>query len=305
MESIIVELKTNSGSSLVEMLKIQAVVDEEYSVTVRDAYVIRGNTAILRCEIPSYVADYVHVTSWVHEEGTAIEIFPRKDPRGKYTLLQSGALLVHHTSSYDTYKKYICKTEHTLTGLRKRSSAEARIILTDPKGPVIPKVIEPRTQQLEIRHWIGEDILLPCVSQGFPVPESTWFKKMQRVSDKSFPQLVSNFIWRFSSCIKSQSQMQVSTQESIPCNKIVDLNRPSFFSCTTSGSPIQSLVWLKNGEPLEDKSGIRYSKSENGTLIILSVQEGDEGLYQCVIQNELDFAQATGSLQLGGKILSF
>ena len=32
----------------------------------------------LRCEIPPEVREYVRVTSWLHEEGTAIEIFPEK-----------------------------------------------------------------------------------------------------------------------------------------------------------------------------------------------------------------------------------
>ena len=31
-----------------------------------------------RCEIPPEVREYVRVTSWLHEEGTAIEIFPEK-----------------------------------------------------------------------------------------------------------------------------------------------------------------------------------------------------------------------------------
>lgn len=105
------------------------VVDEDYTVTVADVEVLRGNTAILRCGVPQHLNPYIRVTSWLHEEGTAIEIFPERDPRGKYTLLQSGDLLVHHTSTYDTYKKYICKTEHILSGLRRRSLVPAHLIL--------------------------------------------------------------------------------------------------------------------------------------------------------------------------------
>ena len=110
-------------------------MDQDYSVTVRDGLAIRGNTAVLRCEIPAAVRAYVRVTSWLHEEGTAIEIFPEKEPRGKYTLLDQtgGHLLVHHTSTYDTYKKYICKTEHSLTGIRRRSLDPARLSLTGRK----------------------------------------------------------------------------------------------------------------------------------------------------------------------------
>ena len=52
---------------------------------------------------------------------------------GKYTLLHNGHLLVHHTSTYDSYKKYTCKTEHTLTGRRRRSRMAARLTLTGKK----------------------------------------------------------------------------------------------------------------------------------------------------------------------------
>ena len=126
------------------------MVDEDYSVTVRDVQVLRGNTAILRyriidylpskiidhninnfrCDVPDHLRPHIRVTSWLHEEGTAIEIFPERDPRGKYTLLQTGDLLVHHTSTYDTYKKYVCKTEHVLSGIRRRSLVPARLSLT-------------------------------------------------------------------------------------------------------------------------------------------------------------------------------
>lgn len=37
-------------------------------------YVIKGNSAILKCSIPSFVSDFVKVESWIDELGT--EIFP-------------------------------------------------------------------------------------------------------------------------------------------------------------------------------------------------------------------------------------
>lgn len=41
-----------------------AVVFQHYDVDFHKAYVIRGNAAILKCEIPSFVADFVEVVSW-------------------------------------------------------------------------------------------------------------------------------------------------------------------------------------------------------------------------------------------------
>lgn len=32
-------------------------------------YVIKGNTAVLKCTIPSFVADFVKVEAWVSDEG--------------------------------------------------------------------------------------------------------------------------------------------------------------------------------------------------------------------------------------------
>lgn len=40
-------------------------------------YIMRGNAAILRCSIPSFVADFVHVTAWIDEDG--IEYASSKD----------------------------------------------------------------------------------------------------------------------------------------------------------------------------------------------------------------------------------
>lgn len=37
-------------------------------------YVIKGNAAILKCSIPSFVADFVKVESWIDETGN--ELFP-------------------------------------------------------------------------------------------------------------------------------------------------------------------------------------------------------------------------------------
>lgn len=37
-----------------------------------DEHVLRGNTGILKCHIPSFVADYVVVSAWIEDEHTEI-----------------------------------------------------------------------------------------------------------------------------------------------------------------------------------------------------------------------------------------
>lgn len=40
-------------------------------------FVMRGNAAIMKCSIPSFVADFVYVTAWVDDEGN--EILPTEE----------------------------------------------------------------------------------------------------------------------------------------------------------------------------------------------------------------------------------
>lgn len=37
-----------------------------------DDFVIRGNTGIIRCNIPSFVKDYVTINAWIRSDGNII-----------------------------------------------------------------------------------------------------------------------------------------------------------------------------------------------------------------------------------------
>ena len=49
------------------------MITQEYETNAEREYVIIGNTALMKCEIPSFVADFVSVESWKdnkNNEGT-------------------------------------------------------------------------------------------------------------------------------------------------------------------------------------------------------------------------------------------
>lgn len=48
---------------------IVSVVSQAYAVNLMEEYVLRGNAAILKCHIPSFVSEYVNVISWIISEG--------------------------------------------------------------------------------------------------------------------------------------------------------------------------------------------------------------------------------------------
>lgn len=48
------------------------MVNQYYEAEVVSEYVIKGNTAVLKCTIPSFVADFVKVEAWISDEGREI-----------------------------------------------------------------------------------------------------------------------------------------------------------------------------------------------------------------------------------------
>ncbi|KZS21906.1 putative Down Syndrome cell adhesion molecule protein 1 [Daphnia magna] len=48
------------------------VVSQEYDTDVNKEYVIRGNSALIKCQFPSFMADHLQVESWIIDDGTVI-----------------------------------------------------------------------------------------------------------------------------------------------------------------------------------------------------------------------------------------
>lgn len=57
-----------------------AVVNQYYEAQVYDVFVIKGNTAVFKCQIPSFVSDHVEVTSWQDTAGN--KFLPPNDDYG-------------------------------------------------------------------------------------------------------------------------------------------------------------------------------------------------------------------------------
>ena len=77
-----------------------------------------------------------------------------------------------------------------------------------------------------------------------------------------------------------------------PKQQIVDYGRPANFKCNYQGNPIKIISWMKDGVDL--------GHSEP-TLRINSVTKASRGMYQCIVRNDGESAQATSELKLGGR----
>lgn len=45
------------------------MVSQYYVTEAENEYVIRGNSAVMKCKIPSFAADFVSVIAWVADDG--------------------------------------------------------------------------------------------------------------------------------------------------------------------------------------------------------------------------------------------
>jgi len=50
------------------------VVEQSYQLRVNDEFVLKGNTAILKCIVPSFVGDFLEIIEWVSESGESFNI---------------------------------------------------------------------------------------------------------------------------------------------------------------------------------------------------------------------------------------
>ncbi len=102
-------------------------------------------------------------------------------------------------------------------------------------------------------------------------------------------------------CYKVSLRVQIS-----PSNQVVDVGRSTSLRCLVSGSPIERIIWYKDGVELdlsegESSSSSRYSTGPQDTLKIPRVHPETAGMYQCLVSNDLTTAQDSAQIRLGCK----
>ncbi|XP_042237786.1 Down syndrome cell adhesion molecule-like protein Dscam2 isoform X25 [Homarus americanus] len=277
-------------------------------------YVIRGNSAILKCNIPSFVADFVSVQSWVTDQGQTY--YPSDDYDGKYLVLPSGELHIRSVSSEDGFKSYKCRTVHRLTQETRLSATAGRLVISEPVGLAAPRLsVNDKFQGSEAS--VGGVSTLTCKAQAHPIPQYRWFKFSENGRKASVElgervkQVGGTLIIREAKvddsgkylCVVNNSVGGESVETVLtvtaplsaqvePSVQTVEFGRPATFTCTYRGNPVKSVTWLKDGEPINHKEAV---------LRIDSVGREDKGMYQCFVRNDQESAQATAELKLGGR----
>nr|XP_049465899.1 Down syndrome cell adhesion molecule-like protein Dscam2 isoform X46 [Anopheles coluzzii] len=310
--------KNQFGSVISRDVNVRAVVIQSYEAEADNEYVIRGNSAIMKCEIPSFVSDFVAVDLWSDSDGN--EYYPGAEPSGndgKYMVLPSGELHIREVGPEDGYKSYQCRTKHRLTGETRLSATKGRLVITEPVGSVAPRLTSgDESRKLLVQR--DANVTMLCPAQSFPVPVFRWYKYIEgtqqkkavvlddRVKQVSGTLIIKDAVVDDSGkylCVVNNSVGGESVETVLtvtaplaakiePRTQTVDFGRPAVFTCKFSGNPIKTVSWMKDGKSLGHSDAV---------LRIESVKKEDKGMYQCFIRNDQESAQASAELKLGGR----
>ncbi|XP_069947115.1 cell adhesion molecule Dscam2 isoform X1 [Cherax quadricarinatus] len=271
-----------------------------------------GNTAVLRCAVPSYVREHVTVTSWLHDN--TFNIYPSLHGDGKYHMTSEGELHVLEVGPQDGLSKFQCRTLHQLTGSSQLSRTPARIIITDVQGSVPPRMSE-RAGRVVVP--AGARVTLPCVAQGHPPPHYTWYKGSRALGGSSGMWMVggSLVLGRVGvddsaqyTCVANNTAgetrysahllvtLPISVQVT-PREVQVDAGGRLELRCHVSGEPVDTVTWYKDGTVL--RSGGRVTIRPRETLHVSPIHASDAGIYQCAATYAQDYAHAHAYVTLG------
>ncbi|XP_047019453.1 Down syndrome cell adhesion molecule-like protein Dscam2 isoform X39 [Helicoverpa zea] len=296
-------------------VNVRAVVAQHYDTDVNKEYVITGNSIVLKCQVPSFVADFVEVLSWHTDDNE--DFLPGENYEGKYLVLPSGELHIRDVGPEDGYKSYQCRTKHRLTGETRLSATKGRLVITEPIGSKSPSFSSgSKLAWFEIRQ--KQDFALICPAQGYPVPLFRWYKFVEGTTRKQ-PVTLDDRVKQVSGtliikeakvedsgkylCVVNNSVGGESVETVLtvtaplkatvePATQTVDFGRPAVFTCRYEGNPVKTITWLKDGKDM---------KHHDATLRIESVKKEDKGMYQCFIRNDQESAGASAELKLGGR----
>ncbi|XP_015039107.2 Down syndrome cell adhesion molecule-like protein Dscam2 isoform X43 [Drosophila pseudoobscura] len=305
------------GSIISRDVHVRAVVSQFYITEAENEYVIRGNAAVVKCKIPSFVADFVQVEAWVDDGG--IELWRDNATSvydGKYLVLPSGELHIREVGPEDGYKSYQCRTKHRLTGETRLSATKGRLVITEPISSSPPK-INALTYKPNVVESTKPTAIL-CPAQGYPAPSFRWYKFIEgttrkqavvlndRVKQVSGTLIIKDAVVEDSGkylCVVNNSVGGESVETVLtvtaplsakidPPTQTVDFGRPAVFTCQYTGNPIKTVSWMKDGKAMGHSEPV---------LRIESVKKEDKGMYQCFVRNDQESAEASAELKLGGR----
>eukprot|EP00079_Xenopus_tropicalis_P024320 XP_012816895.1 PREDICTED: hemicentin-1 [Xenopus tropicalis] len=220
-------------------------------------------------------------------------------------------------SPYVTYiqkGKYLRITESQITDGGTYTCSVTNVAGQTEKNYSVDIYVPARIHGDEKKHQnkkviVGKSLTLECEATGHPPPLITWLKDGVPVETNDNIRLHYNgkkleirntveYDRGLYTCVavnvagetEMKYKVSVLVPPSIeggndPADHTVIASGAVELECLASGTPLPSVMWLKNGTPV-DTSGRLIIQSNGHKLLISSTESSDSGNYQCVVKNE-------------------
>uniref|UniRef100_G1QBT9 BOC cell adhesion associated, oncogene regulated n=1 Tax=Myotis lucifugus TaxID=59463 RepID=G1QBT9_MYOLU len=265
-----------------------------------------GNTAVIACHLPeSHPKAQVRYS--VKQEWLEAS-------RGNYLIMPSGNLQIVNASQEDE-GMYKCAAYNPVTQEVKTSGSSDRLRVRRSTAEAARIIYPPEAQTIIVTK--GHSLILECVASGIPPPRVTWAKDGSSVAGYNKTRfLLSNLLIDTTSeedsgtyrCMADNgvgepgaAAILYNVQVFEPPEVTVELSQlvipwgqSAKLTCEVRGNPPPSVLWLRNAVPLTPSQRLRLSRR---ALRVVSVGPEDEGVYQCMAENEVGSAHAVVQLR--------
>ncbi|XP_016797153.1 brother of CDO isoform X4 [Pan troglodytes] len=293
----------SEGSSL----KVEEVDLQDFKLDVQHVIEVdEGNTAVIACHLPeSHPKAQVRYS--VKQEWLEAS-------RGNYLIMPSGNLQIVNASQEDE-GMYKCAAYNPVTQEVKTSGSSDRLRVRRSTAEAARIIYPPEAQTIIVTK--GQSLILECVASGIPPPRVTWAKDGSSVTGYNKTRfLLSNLLIDTTSeedsgtyhCMADNGVGQpgaavilYNVQVFEPPEVTMELSQlvipwgqSAKLTCEVRGNPPPSVLWLRNAVPLISSQRLRLSRR---ALRVLSMGPEDEGVYQCMAENEVGSAHAVVQLR--------
>ncbi|VDK69307.1 unnamed protein product, partial [Onchocerca ochengi] len=156
-------------------------------------------------------------------------------------------------------------------------------------------VLEPRGDVINE----GGSVVLECLVNGWPRPDVRWLKgaetisitgdRMRQLGSSSFMILNAKAQDTGVYTCRAIAPEIISEPNSVVAQETMDVE----FNCEASGEPGPTISWYKNGETI---IASEYFMIEATRLRVLGLVRNDQGVYQCIAENDAGSVQSNAQL---------
>ncbi|XP_066048296.1 hemicentin-1 [Chamaea fasciata] len=210
--------------------------------------------------------------------------------------------------------------EYTCTARNQAGESQKKSFLTVLVPPSIKAQGGASVTVLNVR--VGTAVTLDCESNAIPAPVITWYKNSRLIPDSAAVEVLADGqTLRIKAAEVSDTGQYVCKAINIagrddknfhlnvyvppsiegPEQELVteSISNPVTFVCDATGIPPPTLVWLKNGKPIEYLDSLEVHILSGGSkLQIARSQLLDSGTYTCIASNPEGKAQKTYVLSI-------